>query len=95
MSETMIDPIAEQQETPKHREDDPLFWHLPDHTELPYEDGTFVKNFQEHPQSVLLTETLWPILQKLHPDGQFTIGQDSAIYWRLTEPRENGKRRRR
>lgn len=90
MSETRIDPIAEQQETPKQRADDPLFGHVPDHTELPYEDGTFVKNFQEHPQSVLLTETLWPILQQLHPDGQFTIGQDAGIYWRLTEPRENG-----
>ncbi|MFO0108792.1 MAG: Uma2 family endonuclease, partial [bacterium] len=22
---------------------------LPDHTQLPCEDGTFVKNFQEHP----------------------------------------------
>jgi hypothetical protein len=27
--------------------------HLPDHTELPESDGTFVKNFQEHPQSIL------------------------------------------
>jgi len=31
-------------------------------------------------------------LQNLHSDGQFCIGQDSGIYWRLTEPRE-GKRR--
>ncbi|MBD2134709.1 Uma2 family endonuclease, partial [Sphaerospermopsis sp. FACHB-1094] len=28
---------------------------LPDHTQLPESDGTFVKNFQEHPQSILLT----------------------------------------
>jgi len=68
----------------------PPFGHLPDHTELPEEDGTFVQNFHEHPQSVLLTESLWPILQKLHPDGQFTIGQDSGIYWRITEPLEKG-----
>ncbi|WP_375340279.1 hypothetical protein [Okeania sp. SIO1H4] len=27
---------------------------FPDHTQLPDEDGTFVKNFQEHPQSILL-----------------------------------------
>ncbi|BAZ26482.1 hypothetical protein NIES4073_73900 [Kalymmatonema gypsitolerans NIES-4073] len=26
---------------------------LPDHTQLPESDGTFVKNFQEHPQSIL------------------------------------------
>jgi len=25
---------------------------LPDHTQLPESDGTFVKNFQEHPQSI-------------------------------------------
>jgi Uma2 family endonuclease len=65
----------------------PPFGHLPDHTELPAENGAFVKNFQEHPQSVLLTESIWPVLQRLHPDGQFIIGQDSGIYWRLTEPR--------
>ncbi len=26
---------------------------LPDHTQLPDSDGTFVKNFQEHPQTIL------------------------------------------
>lgn len=66
------------------------FGHVPGHDELPEEDGKFVKNFQEHPQSVLLTESIWPILQKLHPDGQFVVGQDSGIYWRLTEPLEDG-----
>ncbi|BAZ42717.1 hypothetical protein NIES4101_86870 [Calothrix sp. NIES-4101] len=25
---------------------------FPDHTQLPESDGTFVKNFQEHPQSI-------------------------------------------
>lgn len=63
---------------------------LPDHTQLPESDGTFVKNFQEHPQSVLLTDAIRPVLAALHPDGQFCIGQDSGIYWRLTEPLEKG-----
>jgi Uma2 family endonuclease len=63
---------------------------LPDHTQLPDSDGTFVKNFQEHPQSVLLTTSLLPILRQLHPDGQYCIGQDSGIYWRMTEPPERG-----
>jgi hypothetical protein len=54
---------------------------LPDHTQLPESDGTFVKNFQEHPQSILLTTSIWPVLEQLHPDGQFCIGQDSGIYW--------------
>ncbi len=63
---------------------------LPDHTQLPESDGTFVKNFQEHPQSVLLTDSIYPTLQALHPDGQFCIGQDSGIYWRLIDPPERG-----
>ncbi|MCU0541835.1 MAG: Uma2 family endonuclease [Oscillatoriaceae cyanobacterium Prado104] len=63
---------------------------LPDHTQLPESDGTFVKNFQEHPQSILLTESIEPILRQLHPDGQYAIGQDSGIYWRLTDPPERG-----
>ncbi len=63
---------------------------FPDHTQLPESDGTFVKNFQEHPQSLLLTDSLTPHLQKLHPDGQYCIGQDCGIYWRITDPPEKG-----
>ena len=63
---------------------------LPDHTQLPESDGTFVKNFQEHPQSILLTDSIEPILQQRHPDGQYAIGQDSGIYWRMTDPPEKG-----
>ncbi len=63
---------------------------FPDHTQLPESDGTFVKNFQEHPQCILLTDSLETTLQTLHPDGQYAIGQDSGIYWRETEPPERG-----
>lgn len=63
---------------------------LPDHTQLPESDGTFVKNFQEHPQSLLLTDSIRGVLQQRHPDEQYCIGQDSGIYWRLTEPLEKG-----
>ncbi|MCW6038577.1 Uma2 family endonuclease [Spirulina subsalsa FACHB-351] len=63
---------------------------LPDHTQLPDSDGTFVKNFQEHPQSILLTDSIQPTLDNLHPDQQYAIGQDCGIYWRLTEPPERG-----
>jgi len=63
---------------------------LPDHTQLPESDGTFVKNFQEHPQSILLTDSIEPVLQKRHPDGQYCIGQDCGIYWRFTDPPERG-----
>ncbi len=60
----------------------------PDHTQLPAEDGTFVKNFQEHPQSMLITDSIRPVLEILHPDGQYAIGQDSGIYWRLADIKE-------
>ncbi len=76
--------------TPQDLELDSLDPTLPDHTELPDSDGKFVKNLQEHPQSILLTDSILPILKQRHPDGQYCIGQDSGIYWRLTEPPENG-----
>ena len=63
---------------------------LPDHTQLPESDGTFVKNFQEHPQSILLTDSIQPVLENIHPEQQYCIGQDSGIYWRITEPLERG-----
>ncbi|MBN4005213.1 Uma2 family endonuclease [Nostoc sp. LPT] len=63
---------------------------LPDHTQLPDSDGTFVKNWQEHPQSILLTDSITPVLEELHPDSQYCIGQDLGIYWRLTDPPEKG-----
>ncbi|MDJ0675442.1 MAG: Uma2 family endonuclease [Calothrix sp. MO_167.B42] len=69
---------------------DPDLTPFPDHTQLPESDGTFVKNFQEHPQSILLTDSIEPILQQRHADGQYCIGQDSGIYWRITDPPERG-----
>jgi Uma2 family endonuclease len=76
MSETIADITIPQQ--------------FPDHTQLPESDGIFVKNFQEHPQSILITDSIISTLEKLHPDGQYCIGQDSGIYWRQTEPPEKG-----
>jgi Uma2 family endonuclease len=63
---------------------------LPDYTQLPESDGTFGKNFQEHPQSILLTDSIQAQLQQIHPNGQYCIGQDCGIYWRMTEPPERG-----
>jgi Uma2 family endonuclease len=63
---------------------------LPDHTQLPESNSTFVKNFQEHPQSILLTDSIQPVLQKLHPEEDYCIGQDSGIYWRIMDPPERG-----
>ncbi|MEG4440885.1 Uma2 family endonuclease [Microcoleus sp. AT9_B5] len=63
---------------------------FPDQTQLPEEDGSFVNNFQEHPQSIILTDSIGSVLQGLHPDGQYAIGQDCGIYWRETDPLEKG-----
>jgi Uma2 family endonuclease len=62
----------------------------PDHKSLPDTDGAIVENFQEHPQSNLLTECLMPRIAEVQSDGQFCIGCDSGIYWRWTEPVLNG-----
>jgi Uma2 family endonuclease len=59
---------------------------LPDHRDLPDSDGAIVQNFQEHPQSLMLTDSLLPHLRHRFPDGQYCIGQDSGIYWRITDP---------
>lgn len=58
---------------------------LPDHAQLPCEDGS-MHNPPEHPQSELLTDCLLPRLERLHPDGQFFIGQDVGIFWRVAQP---------
>ena len=63
---------------------------FPDHTQLPESDGTFVKNFQEHPQSIILTDSIGLVLQQRHPNGHYAIGQDCGIYWRETDPPEKG-----
>ncbi len=63
---------------------------LPTHTDLPCEDGAIVTNFLEHPQSMLLTDVLLPVIRALHPDGRFAIGQDSGIYWKHTDPPLSG-----
>ncbi len=58
---------------------------LPDHTQLPDSDGKFVlaqragsQNFQEPPEGDLLTDCITPILQQLHPDGQYIVSVEIA-----------------
>ncbi len=57
---------------------------FPKHNPLPESDSKLVKNWQEHFQGILLTESIKPILQKYHPDGQYCIGQDLGIHWKMT-----------
>jgi hypothetical protein len=80
--EPLVNPLVASSQAPSLES-----W--PDHTQLPESDGTFVKNFQEHPQSLILTSSLEPVLQQLHPDGRYCIGQDSGIYWRKLDPPED------
>jgi Uma2 family endonuclease len=65
---------------------------MPDQFQLPYTNGDFVHNFQEHPQSMLVTDTILPVLKLQHPDGRYCIGQDCGIYWRLPKPGESPTR---
>jgi hypothetical protein len=53
-----------------------------DHTQLPDKDGQPVENDLELPQSILLTESIRPVLRTIHVDGRFWIGADCGIYWR-------------
>jgi hypothetical protein len=64
--------------------------HLPDHLELPDENGEIVENFREQPQGELLDQAIWPILEQLHPNRDFALGHDCGIYWRLTNPLVKG-----
>jgi Uma2 family endonuclease len=82
MTQTPIQPVASRNAE--------VIKGFPDHTQLPDRDGNFVKNFQEHPQSVLLTDSLTDYLADRHPEGDYAIGQDCGIYWRETEPPERG-----
>jgi len=79
MAETLTQTTAAPSDLP------PQF---PDHTQLPESDGTFVKNSLEHPQSLLLTDSITPTLDALHSGAQYFIGQDTGIYWRIAEPPE-------
>jgi Uma2 family endonuclease len=62
----------------------------PDHTQLPASDGKHMENQQESPQGILLTGSLWPVLQRRHPDNQFLVGQNSGIYWWDVKPPMRG-----
>lgn len=53
--------------------------------DLPEEDGR-MQNGHEHPQSILLTQAAEPILDRLHPDGQYFIGRDTGIYFHTPGP---------
>ncbi|MFO0964090.1 MAG: Uma2 family endonuclease [Gemmataceae bacterium] len=63
---------------------------LPDHNQLPSNDGVPVRNSLEPWQSSLLSETLEPVLRTRYPEGDYFIGQDCGIYWEKTDPPAQG-----
>ena len=65
---------------------------LPTHLDLPDSDGIPVENAYHTSQAMILTGSLTPLLDRLHPKGDYFIGADSGIYWQLTRPREAGCR---
>ncbi len=62
------------------------------HKDLPETDGKPVENTYQPLQAALLTTVLNPVLERLHPDGNFLIGADTAIYWRMTKDPMDGCR---
>jgi Uma2 family endonuclease len=63
---------------------------LPTHLDLPDTDGMPMQSFLQPIQIALLTAILRPVIQALHPDGRYLIGQDTGIYYRITEPPLDG-----
>ena len=59
---------------------------LPGHLDLPSTDGRIVENSIEQHQNAELTASIEPLLEILHPGGDFFIGQDVGIYYRPTDP---------
>ena len=58
----------------------------PTHLDLPCTDGLPVENSFQPAQGRLLTSSILPKLAELHPQGDFFIGNDVGIYWKVTEP---------
>jgi Uma2 family endonuclease len=60
---------------------------LPGHLDLPDTDGLPLENSIEQIQNLLLTSSLRPILDELHPDEQYFIGHDVGIYYDPKNPK--------
>jgi len=66
--------------------DAPVVVKGPTHLDLPETDGKPVENALEHPQSALLSDVLLPVLDRLHPDGNYFVGADTGVYWYHAKP---------
>jgi len=68
----------------------PLTAILPTDKDLPDSDGVPVDNLADHPQAILLTDSIRPHLLRVRPDGLFATAHNSGIYWRITDPPLDG-----
>ena len=55
------------------------------HLDMPETDGKPVENTYQPLQSALLTGALTPVLDRLHPDGNYLAGSDTGFYWKRTK----------
>jgi Uma2 family endonuclease len=63
---------------------------LPTHLDLPETDGLPMENDFQPDQAQLLTAAIRPLLDQVHPKGDYFVGQDVGIYWKVTDPPLNG-----
>lgn len=68
----------------------PWTFRVPDHTDLPDSDGEVVENVIELPQASLLSDSIRPVLDRIHPDAYYLVAGNSAIYWDFTDPPLSG-----
>lgn len=59
---------------------------LPGHKDLPESDGMAMPNMQQPPQTEMLNQCLIPVLDEVHPDGQYCVAGDCFIYFKHTQP---------
>jgi hypothetical protein len=56
--------------------------------------GWFVKNFQAHPQSLILTDSIGPTLERIHPDSSMQSGRIAHLLaWDRTAREGRGSTR--
>lgn len=71
---------------------EPLPRPYPTHLDLPHTDDQPVENDYQPVQTWLLLDTLNSHLPAIHPDGKYSLGADSGIYFRRTTPPLHGCR---
>lgn len=64
----------------------PALKYMLEHKDLPKSDGLSIGDFTEYPLSILLADTLGPILKRPHPNEQYPIEQEQR---QAVEARQN------